>query len=1043
MNLGNCLLRRFERLGNITDLNMAIDNQQRAISLLPPEHHDKPGSLVNLATSYLRLFESQRDPENLERSIKALEDGLSLSPDEIIVLPSLLTTLGIGLMRRSELKYSIADIDRAIEVQRKAVALTPDGHEDLPRWLNNLGNSFSTRYEHHKDVHDLEGSIEVQRRALMLTPPEYKNFYKQSSNLGLALMLRYLRHGSIEDIEESIALQRQAITAEDGIADKWQWMQNLASAFYARFQSLGILADLEESILIQQKAIPLAGGNSPGLPGAYSQLGMLLFYRFKRTKNIDDIDAAIQAIREAINLSPEGQPDILEYRNHLSVCLTARFERADDPGDIKEAIATQRMVLQNTPETSPNYTQFLVNFTICLLSKFERDDNMNDLTEAILFAEVSLKLTDEGNPLLPGRLANVGRSLLYHFQKSHENKMLDRAILAYRKAIELTPDNHVGLVQYLGELGDTYIEKYESTNNVADLNDAIVAYHGSATQSTGSPIVRLNSGRTWALVCKAQGSYTEAFTAYSVCFEILPQVVSLGQTINNRHTHLKSLSTLATEAAAVAIELGKISTAVEWLEQGRSIVWNQLNSLRSPFHELREAYPSLADKLALASDRLQHAGSRAQVQLSIKDISRGISLQDEVIQHQNLAQDWESLVNTVRQLPAFEKFLLPLNFQEIMTSLPKDGYVVVINLDVLRCDALVLQHRASQPIHIPLERFDVDISENLRKELDIILKLHNLLVRDVRAGRLAVTKSNSHGFEAVLKQLWQFVASPVLDRLNIKTRSDTPPRLWWCTTGALSFLPIHAAGIYMSAAMKAPIRVPDLVISSYTPTLSALFEKKGHSKEQDFQGFLAICQPNTPDLPAIPKTEVEAELAMSLFNTEKLKTLQLTGAAATRDKVLQEMGNYSWIHFACHALQDEDDPTKSAIYLHDAQLAISDIIQKSLPHADFAFLSACQTATGDRKLSEEAVHLAAGMLTAGYRGIIASMWSISDEYAPKVAKEVYQHVLRSRVNGESPDSSLSANALQSAIDKVRQELSLNNTEDTSFLTWVPFIHIGK
>lgn len=33
---------------------------------------------------------------------------------------------------------------------------------------------------------------------------------------------------------------------------------------------------------------------------------------------------------------------------------------------------------------------------------------------------------------------------------------------------------------------------------------------------------------------------------------------------------------------------------------------------------------------------------------------------------------------------------------------------------------------------------------------------------------------------------------------------------------------------------------------------------------------------------------------------------------------------------------------------------------------DFAFLSPCQTATGEKHLSDEAIHMAAGMLFAGY-----------------------------------------------------------------------------
>ena len=50
-------------------------------------------------------------------------------------------------------------------------------------------------------------------------------------------------------------------------------------------------------------------------------------------------------------------------------------------------------------------------------------------------------------------------------------------------------------------------------------------------------------------------------------------------------------------------------------------------------------------------------------------------------------------------------------------------------------------------------------------------------------------------------------------------------------------------------------------------------------------------------------------------------------------------------------------------------------MKKRLPKVQLAFLSACQTSVGDKSLSEEAVHLAAGMLAVGYRGVIATMWS--------------------------------------------------------------------
>lgn len=167
-----------------------------------------------------------------------------------------------------------------------------------------------------------------------------------------------------------------------------------------------------------------------------------------------------------------------------------------------------------------------------------------------------------------------------------------------------------------------------------------------------------------------------------------------------------------------------------------------------------------------------------------------------------------------------------------------------------------------------------------------------------------------------------------------------------------------------------------------------------------------------------------------------LHILHLAGKSATVGSVLAGMEKHSWVHLACHAEQKTEEPTQSAFCLEDGNLTLSHLITKSLPNADFAFLSACQTATGAENLSEESVHLAAGMLAAGYRSVIATMWSIKDDDAPLVADEVY----RSLASGSQPDSIKAAHALHLAVQRLRKELEGGGKE--AFLSWIPFIHVG-
>lgn len=222
----------------------------------------------------------------------------------------------------------------------------------------------------------------------------------------------------------------------------------------------------------------------------------------------------------------------------------------------------------------------------------------------------------------------------------------------------------------------------------------------------------------------------------------------------------------------------------------------------------------------------------------------------------------------------------------------------------------------------------------------------------------------------------------------------------------------------------------DLVISSYTPTLTALLERQT-ARDRKFQGLLGISRLSTPGLSQLPSSK--AELAHLESLDPRLRVVHLAGKSATVDSVFERMENHSWIHMACHAEQNIKDPMQSAFRLEDGGLTLSRIMAKSMPNADFAFLSACQTAIGAENLSEEAVHVAAGMLAAGYRSVIATMWSIQDDDAPVVSAEVYRHLLQ----GSEPDSSQAAYALHYAIQHLR-----NKPGGSYFTSWVPFIHVG-
>ncbi|KAF6743689.1 CHAT domain-containing protein [Ephemerocybe angulata] len=269
---------------------------------------------------------------------------------------------------------------------------------------------------------------------------------------------------------------------------------------------------------------------------------------------------------------------------------------------------------------------------------------------------------------------------------------------------------------------------------------------------------------------------------------------------------------------------------------------------------------------------------------------------------------------------------------------------------------------------------------------------------------------------------------------------QVPPRVWWCPTGPLSFLSLHAAGIYRGSNRES---VFDYVVSSYTPTVTTITDrvKSCHSSDGKGSGLFLTSQPNAPGAFPIPGTTKEVRAIFNKAKESGVRTLKLEGDAMTVGECLQHMQDFSSIHLACHGSQNAAEPLQSRFLFHQGSLELGTILQSNLKNADLAFLSACQTSTGQEKLSDEAVHLTAGMLAAGYRRVLGTMWSIGDNSAQEVATTFYEYLLAHRNDSSATgfDGTHSAVALHYATQQLR--LSLDNSEH-SLLTWIPFVHFG-
>jgi hypothetical protein len=91
-------------------------------------------------------------------------------------------------------------------------------------------------------------------------------------------------------------------------------------------------------------------------------------------------------------------------------------------------------------------------------------------------------------------------------------------------------------------------------------------------------------------------SHDIVIRAHQAVLESIPQLFWLGQSIPHRYDQLSYFKAgdAIVAAASRAISAGKGTFALEWLEEGRNIVWVQLQRLRNPLDDLRAQHPELA-----------------------------------------------------------------------------------------------------------------------------------------------------------------------------------------------------------------------------------------------------------------------------------------------------------------------------------------------------------------------------------------------------------------------------------------------------------------
>jgi tetratricopeptide (TPR) repeat protein len=916
-----------------------------------------------VAMSMLDRFEKSGDLRWITAAAQWIGDLEAMLPTDHPLRGDIRSSFHQLAMARFTVDADPAIVDTTVRSARESLAGTPIADADAADRLAVLCWALVARYEAAGAPGDLDEAHDLAEKVLRekdIDPPA-----TVLGVLGYVLRCRFERGGRTTDLDRAVTLSRAAVRAmPSGHPIQVQLRYALTLSLTRRFEHLGREADLTEAIEVSRAMRPTLGPSGPARCGWLANLAILLFRKSMRTGSATDLDEAVTASREAVGMS--AGLGILRHwvlGNHATL-LAVRFGRDGRHADLDEAIRSCREAIATT---SANGAQ----------AGMHRSTLARLLTLAARTGEPGADL-DEA--------ASVGRQALSKLSPGHPQRAAAATTLAA-----------------------VYHQRHQATGAAEDLDTAIGLWRSAAASPFGKPAARMQAVLDWRRALLRERDLARAAEPAELGVSLLPVLAWRGLDRARREERLADVTGLASEAAALAIELGRPERAVELVEQGRAVLWGQAVQTRGDLSALHAVAPELAGRLDETRRALNTMGTTGEA---------GQGDPDEVVrEYRALVERWDTLLGQARSLPGFASFLGATPFSALRVAAAA-GPVVIVNVTGPRCDALIVRESGVQAV--PLRWLSL---------ADAHRRAEALLAAVAEAEQAGPGPALTHlrqTLGSLLRWLWDAVAGPVLAELD----GPGPHRVWWCPTGPLTVLPLHAAGRYGSSPRwddRSRPTVPDRTISSYTTGLGALIRARQRPAVAD-PALLAVGMPRTPDRAPLPA--VVEELRRITDRVERHRTL--IGAAAAPDTVLAELGRHAWAHFACHATQRVDRPGDSSLHLFGGDLSVLRLADREVPGAEFAYLSACRTAAGGMALADEAINLAAALQLAGYRHVIGTLWAVADTDAAEIADDVY----RTLTAGGRPSTTATAHALADATARLRA--AHPDRPDA----WAAFVHLG-
>ncbi|RDA92124.1 hypothetical protein CP533_6097 [Ophiocordyceps camponoti-saundersi (nom. inval.)] len=704
---------------------------------------------------------------------------------------------------------------------------------------------------------------------------------------------------------------------------------------------------------------------------------------------MEDLDQALSIAREVIAMTPIDHPQRLNRIRLFVTQLRMRFSRTRVIKDLDEPTAITRQTVSELHPSNPERPHELWTLAQLLGDRCIIAADLKGMEEALRLGREAIAATDPDTPLQLLMMGSLGQNLNISYDQTKDLKELEEAIVLVRHVIAVIPRDVADIANYYCILG-TYLDKRFSRTQAKEDRDESTKYFQMAlrceeaklaTHSKRGVESHVHAGRQLLsrpdIIDLGSQTYDDAVLAVS----FIPQSTSHTASAADSMDLLLDATGVASDAAAIALHFGKgAEEAVLLLEAGRGVLAGNIHNLRADISELRKEDARAADGLESVTRRLDAA--------AIRDEPRGstytFALSSTDQRHWDERQ-LGGLLDVIRKKDGFDRFFLP-PVEEKITNAAALGPIVMLNVSVHRCDALIIEDSGIRAVPLP----------NLT---------YNSIQDRVRMNEIQSMKT--------LEWLWDVVVEPVLEVLGFTTApsGNSWPHVWWIPTGLLTRFPLHAAGYHLEGDDRTAL---DRVISSYSSSVKTIISIR-HRRRQDQLvktdgSIVLISMKETPGLTPLAYTDDEINAVRAQCTSAPFQDLSVISPPPQLEEITSAIKTCSIFHFAGHG-QAETTPLESQLCLHDRDypLTVAGLIETNLSISQpfLAYLSACGTGKNpEDESADESLHLASVFHLAGFRHVIGTLWEVDDHLCVDMAKIVYELLGKNGLNDESVGTAL-------------------------------------